>query len=87
MLSLDVARALLCRLMALALVPAPPAWLGVGEAWTLPPPGVVVVAVVVAGIPGAVAMRLAVVWLRRDEFRRKLNLDMRGDDDETVPSP
>ena len=84
-----MARAL--RLMSLVLAPAPPppAWLGVGEAdaalaltLTLPP-GVVVV--VVVGMPGAVAMRLA-VWLRRDEFRRKLNLDMRGDD-EMVPSP
>ena len=44
---------------------------------------VAVVAAVVVGMPGAVAMRLA---CRRDELRRKLNLDMRGDD-EPSPSP
>ena len=86
-----MARAL-CRLitsvalalaLALPLVAPSALLLGVGEAWTL--------VAVVRGILGAVAMRLAVAeaawfWLRRDEFRRKLNLDMRGDD-EMVPSP
>ena len=84
MLSLDLARARLPRLVALPLALLPE---GVGAA-ALPPGVVVVPAVADTGMPGAVAMRLAALaaFPFRDELRRKLNLDMRGDD-EMGPSP